>query len=126
MGDGVSVPPFRQHRDGHNTADVCAELARLANSIHHLSQQLLVGDVIRRARIAGSLNLLPLEPIDLIGGHGAEVVIQPFALFKLLAVYEQCIRARQRIAGGLVEVPEQGEASVLQFRGAVLKLAMET
>jgi hypothetical protein len=43
----------------------------------------------------------------------------------LLAVDEQRVRSRERVAGGLVEVAEQGEASVFQRARAVLVLAVE-
>ena len=44
VGDGVGVPALGQHRDGDDAADLLAELARLADRVHHLAQQVLVGD----------------------------------------------------------------------------------
>ena len=46
VGDGVGVPPLGEHRDRDDAADRLAELARLADGVHHLAQQVLVGDVL--------------------------------------------------------------------------------
>ncbi len=49
VGDGVGVPAFGQHRDRDDAADGAAELARLADGVHDLAEQLLVGDVVAGA-----------------------------------------------------------------------------
>ena len=125
MGDGVGVPAFGEHRDRDDAADGAAELAGLADGVHDLAEQFLIGDVLAGAGIAGALDDLAAEALDLVGGHAAEVVVERIAGFELLAVDEQRVRARQRIAGGLVEVAEQREAAVLQRGRAVLVLAVE-
>ena len=125
MGDGVGVPAFGQHRDGDDAADGAAELAGLADGVHDLAEQVLVGDVVAGAGIAGALDDLAAEALDLVGGHAAEVVVERVAGFELLAVDQQRVRARQRVAGGFVEVAEQCEAAVLQRGRAVLVLAVE-
>ena len=48
MGDGVRVPAFGQHRHRHDAADRFAESSRFADSVHHLAQQILIGDVLGR------------------------------------------------------------------------------
>ncbi len=46
VGDGVGVPALGEHRDRDDAADRLAEPARLADGVHDLAQQLLVGDVL--------------------------------------------------------------------------------
>src|SRR5207247_6204607 len=65
-----------------------------------------------------------LEALDLVGGHRAEVIVEALAALELLAVDQEGVRSRQRVAV-LVEVAEEREASVLQCRRAVLVLAVE-
>ncbi len=86
-----------------------AQAPGLADGVHHLAQQVLVGDVVARARVAGALDDLAAEALDLVGGHGAEVVVQRLAGFELLAVDQQGARAAERVAV-LVEVAEQGQS----------------
>ncbi len=71
-----------------------AEAAVLADGVHHFAQQILVGDVFGLAAVAGALDDLPPEALDLVGRHVAEVVVQRFAGFELLAVDQQRARAR--------------------------------
>ena len=123
--DGVGVPALGEHRDGDDAADGAAELAGLADGVHDLAQQFLVGDVVAGAGVAGALDDLAAEAFDLVGGHAAEVVVERVAGFELLAVDEQRVGARERVAGGLVEVAEQGEAAVLQRGRAVFVLPVE-
>ena len=56
--------------------------------------------------VAGALDDLAAEALDLVGGHGAEVVVERLAGFELLAVDQQRVRAGERVAV-LVEVAEQ-------------------
>ena len=100
VGDGVGVPALGEHRDGDDAADGAAELAGLADRVHDLAEQFLIGDVVAGAGVAGALDDLAAEALDLIGGHGAEVVVEGIARFELLAVDEQRVRARERVAGG--------------------------
>ena len=71
-----------------------AELARLADRVHDLAQQVLVGDVLAGAAVAGALDDLAPEALDLVGGHVAEVVVERIAGFELLAVDQQRVGAR--------------------------------
>ena len=66
------------------------------------------------AGVAGALDDLAAEAFDLVGGHGAKVVVEGVAGFELLAVDQERIRPGERIARGLVEVAEQGQAAVFQ------------
>ena len=43
--DGVGVPAFGEHRDADHASDLLAELAGLADRVHHLAQQVLVGEI---------------------------------------------------------------------------------
>ncbi len=125
VGDGVGIPAFGEHRDRDDAADGAAKLAGLADGVHDLAEQFLVGDVVAGTGVAGALHDLAAKALDLVGGHAAEVVVERVAGFELLAVDEQRVRARERVAGGFVEIAEQCEATVLQRGGAVLVLAME-
>ena len=98
VGDGVGVPAFGEHRDRDDAADRAAELAGLADGVHDFAQQFLVGDVLACAGVAGALDDLAAEALDLVGGHAAEVVVERIAGFELLAVDQQRVRARQRVA----------------------------
>ena len=75
--------------------------------------------------IAGALDDLAAEALDLVGGHGAEVVVQRIAGFELLAVDQQRVRPRERVAV-FVEIAEQRQPAILQLDGAVLVLPVET
>ena len=75
--------------------------------------------------IAGALDDLAAEALDLVGRHAAEIVVERIAGFELLAVDQQRVRARRAGCRGLVEVAEQREAAVLQRGRAILVLAME-
>jgi hypothetical protein len=125
MGHRVRVPAFREHRDRDDTADGAAQLARLADGIHYLAKQFLVGDALGLPLVAGPLSDFAAEAVDFIRRHVAETGVERVACFELLAVDEQCIRSREWVAGRLVEVAEQGEAAVLQRRGPVFILAVE-
>ncbi len=114
VGDGIGVPAFGEHRDRDDAADRAAKLAGLADGVHDLAQQLLIGDVLAGAGIAGALDDLAAKPLDLVGGHPAEIVIQGIAGFELLAIDQQGIGAGERVAGGLVEVAKEGQAAVLE------------
>jgi hypothetical protein len=79
MGDGVGVPAFGEHGHRHDAADGFAQPTRLAHGVHGFAKQILIRQVLGLAGIASALNDLAAEPLDFIGGHGAEVVIQGFA-----------------------------------------------
>ena len=59
VGDGVGVPALGQHRDRDDAADVLAEPARLADRVHDLAQEVLVGELVgAAAREAGAYSRL--------------------------------------------------------------------
>ena len=125
MRDGVGVPAFGEHRDRDDAADRAAKLAGLADRVHDLAEQFLVGDVLAGAGIAGALDDLAAEALDLVGGHAAEVVVERIARFELLAVDQQRVRARQadcRVSSKLRNSARRPFSSVV---GAVLVLAMK-
>ena len=101
-----------------------AEPALLADGVHDLAQQVLVGDVLGLLAVAGALDDLAAEPFDLVGRHAAEVVVEGFAGFELLAVDQQRARAGQRVAV-LVEVAEEFQAAVLKRGRSVFVLPEE-
>ena len=77
------------------------------------------------AQVPGALDDLAAEALDLVGGHGAEIVVERVAGFELLAVDQERVGAGQRVARRLVEVAEQRQAAVLQRGRAVLVLAVK-
>ena len=105
--DGVGVPAFGEHRDGDDAPDVLAELAGLADGVHHLAQQVFVGQVLGVA--AGEAGaVLGLELLDLAGGDLLELVAHRLAGFELLAVDQDRVRAVQPAAVAVV-VAEEGQ-----------------
>ncbi|OQB91970.1 MAG: hypothetical protein BWX86_01907 [Verrucomicrobia bacterium ADurb.Bin122] len=107
MCDRVRIPSFGQHGDRDNAADRTAERARLANGVHDLAKQLLIGEVGPSLRVTGSLDDFPPEALDLVGRHCTEAVVKRVTGLKLFAVDEERVGPRERIAGGLVEIAEQ-------------------
>ena len=101
-----------------------AEAVLLADGVHHLAQQVLVGDVLAGPHVAGALDDLAAEALDLVRGHVAEVLVERLAGFELFGVDQQRARPGQPVAV-LVVVPEERKAPVLQRRRAVVVLAVE-
>ena len=92
VGDGVGVPAFGEHRDADDAFDVLAELARLADGVHHFAEQVFVGEVLGVA--AGEAGaVFGLELVDLAGGDLLEVGAHRLAGFELLAVDQDRVRA---------------------------------
>ena len=67
--------------------DSRAQLAGLADAVHHLAQQFLVGYGVAGAE-ALALYALAAEAFDLVRGHRAEVIGQRIVRLELRAVYE--------------------------------------
>ena len=115
VGDGVGVPALGEHRDRDDAADRLAELAVLADGVHHLAQQVLVGDARRPAwrspvRSTISRRKRSISSAAIV----AEVVVERLAGFELLAVDQQRVAAA---ASGLPcssKLRKSGEAAVLQ------------
>ena len=125
MGDGVRIPTFGEHGDRDHATDRTAKLVGLAHGIHDLTQKFLVGDIIAGTGVAGAFYDLAAEAFDLVGSHGAKVVVECIAGFELFGVDQQGVGAGERVAGGFVKVSEESEASVFERGGAVLILALE-
>ncbi len=125
MRDRIGVPAFGEHRNRNHAADRVAQPARFADGIHDFAQQVLVGDVLGLAWVAGALDDLAAEAIDFISSQRAEVVVQRFTGFELLAVDQQRARAPEWIAVFVV-VAEQIQPTEFKLAGAVLVLPLET
>ena len=107
VGDGVGVPALGEHGDADHALDVLAELAGLADGVHHLAEQVFVGEVLGVA--AGEAGaVLGLELVDLAGGDLLEVVAHRLAGFELLAVHQDRVGAVQPAAVAVV-VAEDGQ-----------------
>ena len=124
VGDGVRIPSLGEHGHRHHAADGFAQTARLADGVHRLAEQVLVGEVLGLATVAGALDDLAPKTIDLVGGHPPEILVEPLTALELLAVDEQCLRAGERVAM-LVEVLEQRELALVRGGRTVLVLALE-
>jgi len=125
MGHGIGIPSLGEHRDGHDAADGTAKLSGLADSIHDLAEQFLVGDVVTGMGITAAFHDLTAKALDLVSSHAAKVVVERIARFELLAVDEQRVRARKWVAGGFVKITKPWKAPVLQSRGAIIVFAMK-
>ena len=79
MGDGVGVPALGEHRHRDDTPNPAAERARLADGVHHLAEQVLVGEISGVLLAAGAFHDLPPKSLDLVSGHGAEAGIEGVA-----------------------------------------------
>ena len=112
-------------RDGDDAPDRSAESSRLADGVHDLAEEILVGQVLSLAAVAGPGDDLAAEALDLVAGGVAEALVEGFARVELLAVDEQRARAGERVAVLIVEIAEEGQAAVHHRGGAVLVLAVE-
>jgi hypothetical protein len=61
---------------------------RLADRVHDLAQQILVGERSLPGAVAGALDDLAAEPLDLVFGHVPEVLVERIARLELFAVYQ--------------------------------------
>ncbi len=96
-----------------------AELARLADGVHHLADQVFVGQAFGVAT-GEPIAIFGLEFLDLEGGELLEVVAHSFARFELLAVNQDCSgRSIHRPASTLLNrgvAPEPGPLVVRKVR----------
>ena len=125
VGDSVGIPAFGEHGYRYHAADTATKLASLADRVHDFAQQRLVADVVAGTGVASAFDDFAAETLDFISGHVAKLVVQHIAGFKLFAIDQQGIGARQRIAGGFIEVAEQRQAAVFQGSGTIVVLAMK-
>ena len=89
--DVIGVPTLGEHRNADHAADVSAELALLANCVHYLAQQVLVGEFVGVS--AGvALAVLGLELGDLKTGRLLEVIPERLAGFELSRVDQDAER----------------------------------
>jgi hypothetical protein len=58
----------------------------------------LICDTFTRTRVTGALHLLSAKAFNFVSGHTAEIFVKGVARLKLLAIYEECIRAWERVA----------------------------
>ena len=75
----------------------------------------MVRDVLSLTGVAGALDTLPAKALYLFGGNASKVPVQGIAGFQLLTVDQHRAWHRVRVAV-VVEVSEQGKASMLQHR----------
>ena len=96
----------------------------LANGVHHLPEQVLIGKSLGLPPVAGAFDDLPAETLDLVCCHLAKVRVEQFPGLDLLAVDEQRVRTGQRDAA-VVEVAEERQPALRKGRDAVLLLTVE-
>src|SRR5260221_894998 len=125
MRHGISVPSLGEHQDRHDASDRTAKLSGLADSVHDLAEQFLIGNVFAGMRVAGALNNFAAKSLNFVGSHPTEILVERIARFELLAIDQQSVGTWQRIASSFVEIPEQFEAAVLQRRGVVSVFAVK-
>jgi hypothetical protein len=94
MGDRVGVPALGEHRHRHDAADVLAELARLADRVHRLAQEVAVGEFVGIGT-GVAREVRPLEGGDLERGVLLELAGERVAGLDLRGVDEQ-----RPLAGG--------------------------
>jgi hypothetical protein len=70
--------------------------------------------------IASSLDDFATEAVDLVGRHIAKIAVERIAGFELLAIDQERIRARQRVAGDFIEIAEQRQRAVVESLSTVL------
>jgi hypothetical protein len=114
VGHGVGIPAFGQHRDRHDATDLLAEPPGLADRVHDLAQEALVGKFLRGGG-AGALRQLAFELLDLGAGVVPELWVQCIARFELRAVDQERARVRAAIAV-LVVIAKQLEATLDEVR----------
>ncbi len=98
---GVGVPAFGEHGDADDAADVFAELAGLADGVHHFAEQIFVGEAVAIA--AGEAGaVVGLELVNFTGGDLLEIVAHGLAGFELPAVHQDRIGTMQPAAVAIV------------------------
>ncbi len=119
VGDGVGVPPLRQHRDRDDAADALAEPTFAANRIHDLAQENRRPCLGGGDRVDAALDALAAELLDLGGRHLAEGRIEGLAGFELLAVDQQRVGLRKALAVVVVVAEKAQVADVARLGFAV-------
>ena len=101
VSDGVGVPPFGEHGDADHAPDVLAELARLADRVHHFAEQIFIGEVLGVASGEEGA-VVVFELVYFTGGDLLEVVAHCLAGFELRAVHQNRVRTVQPSAIAIV------------------------
>jgi hypothetical protein len=65
--------PLREHRDRDHTPNGAAKLPVLADRVHGLAQQFLVGDVLTGTGIARALHDITAEALDLVSRQATKL-----------------------------------------------------
>ena len=89
MRDCVGVPALAQHGDGDDAPYTATKPTCLANSVHHLPQEILLGDVLGLGTVAGTFDDFAPKALDLIRSGRPEAPVERFAGFELATVDEQ-------------------------------------
>ena len=92
VGDGVGIPALGEHGDGDDALDVLAQLAGLADGVHHLAEEVFVGES-SASRPGKRCAVFVLELLDLAGGDLLEFGAHGLAGLELLAVDQDRVRA---------------------------------
>ncbi|WP_349627595.1 hypothetical protein [Rhodopseudomonas sp. BR0G17] len=123
MGHGVGVPPLGQHRDRDDAADLFAEPADAADSVHHLTQQFAFADFALGAARPLTVCEFTLELLNLGTGGVAKPLVQRIPGLDLPGVDQKRSWPRQPHAV-LVVVAEQFEVPGMERRAlALLRIA---
>ncbi len=107
----IGVPPLGQHRNAHHAAHLLAQLPLLANRVHHLAQQVFIGQLVRVPPREPS-PVLVLELLDLPRRDLLEIGAHRPARFQLLAIDQNRVRPRQPPTLSVV-IPEERQLSRL-------------
>ena len=85
--DSRRIPSLGQHRDRDDAADVASEPARLADRVHDLPENVLVGETLNICP-GETLSVLSLELLNLCRGSTLELWRQRIPSVELLGVHE--------------------------------------
>ena len=113
--NGVGIPALGEHGNGDDAANGFAELAFLANGVHHLAEKIGIGDFAGLLDIA-AFDHFAAEALDFVGGHFAEIFVERFARFELFAINQQSAGSGVAVAG-LVVVAKQFQTAGMMHGG---------
>src|SRR5690625_7045752 len=74
--NGVGIPALRQHRDGDDAANGLTKPAFLTDRVPDSPKKVLVGNAVRCMAVAGTLDDLSSEAVDLVRRHFPELPVQ--------------------------------------------------
>ena len=99
VGHRVRVPALGEHRDADHALDLLAQAPGLADGVHDLAQQVLVGDRVGVA-LGEALAVLGLELLDLARHDLLELGAELLAGLELRRVDEDRVRPGRSTAEG--------------------------